>query len=119
MRARTGKVWQIFRHYRLFFTAFFAIIIALVFSLFGKNTIANILLIIVIVIELVPLLWGMIRDLRDGKYGVDILAAIAIITSLAMGQYWAGVVIVLMLTGGQALEDYAGHRAENELEALL
>src|SRR5690606_25523206 len=35
------------------------------------------------------------------------------------GEYWAGMVIVLMLTGGQALEDYAGHRAEHELDALL
>jgi heavy metal translocating P-type ATPase len=93
--------------------------VALVFQLFGKQAIANALLIGVILIELVPLVWGMLRDIRDGNYGVDILAAIAITTSLIMGEYWAGVVIVLMLTGGEALEDYAGHRAENELEALL
>lgn len=61
----------------------------------------------------------MLQDLRDGKYGIDILAATAIITSVLLREYWAGMVIVLMLTGGEALEDYAERRAKNELTSLL
>jgi cation transport ATPase len=101
MRAKTGRYWHVIRHYKYFFLALAVSAVALIFHLSGKQHIANVLLIGVIVIELIPLLWGMLRDLREGNYGVDLLAAIAIITSLVMGEYWAGVVIVLMLTGGR------------------
>lgn len=85
----------------------------------GYHPAAHGVLIAATVIELFPLLRGMLEDVRGGKYGVDILAATAIVTSLIMREYWAGIVIVLMLTGGKALEDYAEHRAERELNALL
>jgi len=61
----------------------------------------------------------MVQDLRVGKYGIDILAATAIISAVIFGQYWAAIVVVVMLTGGEALEDYAEHRAKTELNALL
>jgi heavy metal translocating P-type ATPase len=61
----------------------------------------------------------MVQDLREGTYGIDILAATAIIVSVVMHEYWAGMVIVLMLTGGESLEDYAEHRARRELDSLL
>ncbi|HEX7963295.1 MAG TPA: heavy metal translocating P-type ATPase, partial [Candidatus Saccharimonadales bacterium] len=67
----------------------------------------------------IPFLVGIWRDMRAGKYGVDILAAVAILSSVLLHQFWAGIVIVLMMTGGDALEDYANHRAERELDALL
>jgi heavy metal translocating P-type ATPase len=111
--------WRFVSHYYLFFVALSVLVVALGLTLGGFSAMADVLLIGIIVAELLPLLWGMLQDLRQGKYGVDILAATAIITAVVMGEYWAGLVIVLMLTGGQALEDYAGHRAENELEALL
>jgi heavy metal translocating P-type ATPase len=65
------------------------------------------------------LFWEMILELKNGKYGVDILAIMAIISTIVVGEYWATIVIVLMLTGGEALEDYAGKRATRELTALL
>lgn len=117
--ARFKKLYRIVSHYYLFFIASGALVVALILSGFGLSTASSALLIAAIVVELLPLLWGMWQDMRSGKYGVDILAVTAIIAAVAMGEYWAGIVIVLMLTGGQALEDYAGHRAENELEALL
>jgi heavy metal translocating P-type ATPase len=61
----------------------------------------------------------MIQTLREGKYGVDILAITAIVATIAVGQYWASLVIVVMLTGGETLEDFAAHRARRELSALL
>ncbi|PWB97687.1 heavy metal translocating P-type ATPase [Salinibacterium hongtaonis] len=63
--------------------------------------------------------WRMVRELRSGTFGVDILAVTAICAAVAVGEYWAALVIVLMLTGGEALEDYAAHRAERDLRALL
>jgi heavy metal translocating P-type ATPase len=61
----------------------------------------------------------MVRDLMRGRWGIDILAIMAIIATVVVGEYWASLVIVLMLSGGEALEDYAAGRAKRELTALL
>ncbi len=63
--------------------------------------------------------WGMVRDIIAGHWGVDLLAVTAISSTVAVGEYLAALVVVLMLTGGQALEDYAANRARKELNALL
>ncbi|PFG35570.1 heavy metal-(Cd/Co/Hg/Pb/Zn)-translocating P-type ATPase [Flavimobilis soli] len=63
--------------------------------------------------------WSMVRELREGTFGVDVLAVTAIGASVAVGELWAALVIVLMLTGGEALEDYAALRARADLSALL
>ena len=85
----------------------------------GIDTAAHWLLIGICSVALLPSIRSFYLDIRAGKYGVDILAATAIVSSLLLRQYWAAMVIVLMLTGGEALEKYANRRAENELEALL
>ncbi|WP_308467636.1 heavy metal translocating P-type ATPase [Rathayibacter soli] len=63
--------------------------------------------------------WDMLRGLFKGRVGIDILAIIAIAATLAVGEYWASLVIVLMLSGGEALEDFASQRARREVSALL
>ncbi len=62
---------------------------------------------------------GMVRDLMSGHWGLDILAVIAMIATLAVGEYVAGLIIALMLTGGEALEALAARRASRELDTLL
>ncbi len=113
------RLWRFFRHYPQLGLVIISIVIALPLDLFGYDKVAHIILIISATANLIPLVWGMIQDLRAGQYGVDILAATAIATSLLMREYWAGIVIVLMLTGGESLEDYAQNRAQTELNALL
>lgn len=66
-----------------------------------------------------PLLVRLVISLARGHFGVDIIAMAAIATSLALGEYLAGAVVALMLSGGEALEDYALARARRELTALL
>lgn len=61
----------------------------------------------------------MIKTLRSGKYGVDILAITAIVATLIVKEYWASLMILIMLTGGDSLEDYANQKASKELQALL
>ena len=61
----------------------------------------------------------MIKTLRSGKYGVDILAITAIVATLVVGEYWASLMILIMLTGGDSLEDYANKKASRELQTLL
>jgi len=63
--------------------------------------------------------WGMVRALLAGQIGLDVLAVTAIVATVAVSEYWASLVIVLMLTGGEALEDYAEGRAERELSSIL
>lgn len=62
---------------------------------------------------------AMVRDVLRGHIGLDILALVAMIATLAVGEYVASLIIVLMLSGGQALEDFAGRRAKRDLSALL
>ena len=62
---------------------------------------------------------GMIADLRAGNRGIDLLAVTAIGSTVAVGEYWAALVVCLMLSGGEALEDYAAGRARRELTGLL
>ena len=63
--------------------------------------------------------YQMVRSLLKGHVGLDLLAVTAILATILVGEYWASLIIVIMLTGGEALEDAAAHRAERELTALL
>lgn len=65
------------------------------------------------------LLWDMIKEIMDGAWGVDLLAITAIVSTVWVGEYWAAMIVCLMLSGGEALEDYAGRRAQQELTGLL
>ncbi|MEK7594391.1 MAG: heavy metal translocating P-type ATPase [Patescibacteria group bacterium] len=113
------RLVRFLREYKLFSLAIITVITGLVLELAGQRTAAGWLLGIVAIVEVCPLLWSMWQDIRLGKYGIDILAATAIITSVILQQYWAAIVVVLMLTGGEALEDFAEHRAKSELDQLL
>ena len=107
------------REYKLFSIAVLTSIIGLALQFSNMHTGAKWLISIVALLETLPLLWGMWQDFRSGSYGLDILAATAIVASVLLGQHWAAIVVVLMLTGGESLEDYAEHRAKSELDALL
>ncbi len=62
---------------------------------------------------------GMVRDVLRGHWGIDILAVTAVVSTVVVGEYGAALIIVLMMTGGEALETYAAGRAKGELTALL
>ena len=61
----------------------------------------------------------MAQQLRRGIVGIDILAIVAIVSTVLVGEYLASIIIVLMVSGGKALEDFAQGRARRELDALL
>lgn len=62
---------------------------------------------------------SMIRDLAHGRWGIDLLAITAIASTVAVGEFVAAIIVALMLTGGEALEEFAHRRASRELSALL
>lgn len=107
------------REYKLFGLAVIGIIAGLALQFTGQKTASHWVLGVISIIEVLPLGWNMLQDIRSGRYGIDILAATAIVASVILGQYWAAIVVVLMLTGGEALEDFAHHRAQTELDELL
>lgn len=65
-----------------------------------------------------PMLYDIFRKLLKKDLGADLLAAIAIITSVFLGEYLAGAFVVLMLSGGHALEIFAVENASGVLRAL-
>jgi len=66
-----------------------------------------------------PLVLQTLRGMLRARFAADIVAMLAIVTAFVLGQYFAGVVIALMQSGGEALERYAMDRASSSLEALL
>ncbi|MBS5559900.1 MAG: heavy metal translocating P-type ATPase, partial [Bifidobacterium longum] len=62
---------------------------------------------------------GMIDDLRHGQVGVDLLAVVAILSTVAVHEYWASWAVMLMITSGEAIEEYAQAKAEHSLTALM
>ncbi len=64
-----------------------------------------------------PLVFGLLGNVVRGQFGADLLAGISILTSIALGEYLAGTLVVLMLSGGEALEALTIARASEVLRA--
>ena len=63
-----------------------------------------------------PLVFGLAGKLLRRQFGSDLLAGISIVTAVILGEYLAGTLVVLMLSGGEALEAYAVRSASSVLE---
>jgi heavy metal translocating P-type ATPase len=68
---------------------------------------------------LLALVLEIVTELKQGSIGLDIIAALAMAGALAVGETLAGIVVALMYSGGQLLEDFAAGRARREMTALL
>ncbi len=110
--------------WKLYVVILLGIIGVILDFLCGKPTIANlpiaeILIDIFGIYQAITMAIEMIGDIRKGRWGVDILAIIAIASTMAIGDYWAAWMILVMFTGGESLEDYATSQADKELRSLL
>ena len=85
----------------------------------GTWPISGILIDIFGIFMAITMLREMIHTLESGRWGVDILAIIAVVSTMIVGDYWAARMILIMLTGGDSLEDYATSQADKELRSLL
>ncbi|GAA4113633.1 heavy metal translocating P-type ATPase [Enteractinococcus coprophilus] len=74
---------------------------------------------LVVGVTLLVTMVDMFQALRAGHWGLDILAVVAMIATLVVEEYLAGMIIALMLTGGEALEAMAAGRASRELDSLI
>ncbi len=75
-------------------------------------------LVVILVGGGLPLVWALCVRLWRREFGSDLLAGISIVTSVFLHQYLAGSLVVLMLSGGEALEEYATRSASSVLHAL-
>lgn len=113
------KLTSFFRNYPDFASTIFVLLLVVGLALAGQTDIGYGLIVGFSGVIGLKMLIGMIKKFSEGTYGVDILAIAAIAATIAVGEYWATLVIVLMMAGGEALEDFAGRRAKAELTALL
>ena len=74
---------------------------------------------VVVVMGGIPIIWDTIKGILHRKFAADIIAMLAIIVSIITNDPFPGVIIVLMQSGGKALEDYAFYHAQDSLEELL
>ena len=75
-------------------------------------------LIVALVVGGIPLIFDLARKLIKREFGSDLLAGVSILTAVALGQYLVAAIVVLMLSGGTALEAFATARASSVLDAL-
>src|SRR5690242_6615684 len=79
---------------------------------------ADVVWLVGLVITGAPVVWRTIRSALSGHFATDLVAMLAIVTAVLLHQPLAGLVIVLMQTGGEALERYAEGRASAAVRAL-
>lgn len=75
-------------------------------------------LFLVLMLGGIPLVLSILNKLLKGDWGADLLAALSIVTAVVLNEYLAASLVVLMLSGGAALEHYAVRKASSVLEAL-
>jgi heavy metal translocating P-type ATPase len=75
-------------------------------------------LFVALVVGGIPLLFVLVKQLLARQFGSDLLAGLSIVTAILVGEFLVAAIVVLMLSGGQALEDYATRHASSVLDAL-
>ncbi len=109
---------ELLRHYPLPSAALLLLLVALLCWLSGRADLARWVLLVITVMGGIPLSWQTLRQLSRRELSVDLIAILAIIGALLAGEYLAGAFVVLMLSGGEALEAYALRQARRSLSAL-
>jgi heavy metal translocating P-type ATPase len=113
-----GRLRRTVERYPIPLGALSLLAVSLVLWLAGRGNSANWTLLAVLLLGGIPLLWETVQQFLHKEFSVDVIALLALTGSLLLRQYLAGAFIVLMLSGGEALEAYALRRARSSLSAL-
>lgn len=114
-----GKASNILKEYRLLVAVAIELIVVLILYFTGLTAAAQIVATVFVGFVIILTVFDMVKQIMRGEFGLDILAVIAMVATLAVGEYIAASIIALMLTGGEALENYAAYRAKRDLHSLL
>ncbi len=66
----------------------------------------------------IPMVWALVKKLWCRQFGSDLLAGVSIVTAIVLREYLVAAIVVLMLSGGEALEAFATARASSVLDAM-
>lgn len=115
-----AKFWTFTKNYPIPLFALFGLTLGLIFYFpIQRRDISEWIWLATLVIGGLPIVLHTFKGMLKGEFASDIVAMLAIITAVIMGQAFAGAVVVLMQSGGEALEAYGLRRASSSLEALL
>ena len=113
------KIKQIEIHFLIVTFVLFGMALGLVLHFLRYEELDHKAWMLTMLLGSLPLLWKMLKSIYQGQFGVDLIAFVAIATAFILQEYFAGMIILLMLSGGEALEGYAMKRAQKELTGLL
>ena len=85
---------------------------------YGPVPATQFILLVFIVIASVPLCIDLFREMAKGNFSVDLLAGLSIAAAVLLREYWVAAIVILMLSGGKGLEEFATGRASSVLAAL-
>lgn len=117
-----AKVWKSVREVPMLFVTLGVFVALAILSLPSMSAYASWRMWIVAVlvcVTVIDTLAGMVQDIKDGHVGLDVLAVVAILSTLAVGEFWASWTVVLMIYSGSVIESYADDSAEQNLTSLL
>ncbi len=115
-----SKIWNFLKQYPIPVFALFGLLLGTLFRFgFGLPDLGGRIWFATLVVGGLPIIYETIKGMLHGKFASDIVAMLAIITAILTGQSFAGAVVVLMQSGGEAIEFYGLRRASSSLTALL
>lgn len=112
-------ITNLLREYPLPFLTFIGLFSGIIAFTFKNHTVAHYIWFATLVLGGAPVVLSTIKGMLKGHFASDIVAMLAIITAIIMNQAFAGAVVVLMQSGGEALEKFGLRRASSSLNALL
>jgi heavy metal translocating P-type ATPase len=110
---------QLARQYPIPFFTFFGLTAGIILFLMRQETIAHYVWFATLLIGGAPIVYQTFKGMLKGQFAADIVAMLAIVTAVIMNQAFAGAIVVLMQSGGEAIEKYGLRRASFSLSALL
>ena len=117
---KIGKLYYFLRRYPIPFFAMIGLLLgAIVFLIMKSQELAQWIWLLTLILGGAPIVAETLRGMIRGHFASDIVAMLAIVVAVIYGEALPGVIIVLMQSGGKALEDYALTRASSSLNALL
>jgi heavy metal translocating P-type ATPase len=98
--------------------ALFSILLGFVARLADAPAVATVVWSVGLAVTGLPVVWRTLRGVLSGRFAADVVAMLAIVAALFLGEPLAGLIVVLMQTGGEALERYAEGRASEAVREL-
>jgi heavy metal translocating P-type ATPase len=119
-RLTSGSIGRIIRRYPIPFFAISGLVAGAILQLvINEPSLARWTWYGTLIIGGAPIVWSTFRGMLHKRFASDVVAMLAIIAAILMDQAFAGVIVVLMQSGGESIEDYGLRRASSSLEALL